>query len=475
MGTVYQALDPDIQRRVAIKVLHPHLLDSPQGPALRERFRREAQAAARCHHPNIITVFDLSQDKGTSFIVTELVEGEELRGFLESGTRFARQEIGLIIGSVLNGLGAAHAQNIVHRDIKPSNILLLDDGSVKIADFGVARLEDSDLTLAGFMVGTPGYMSPEALRGEVVDQRSDLYSTGVILLELLTGKRANLNPLNERDFDEQLKILIAEIQPPIDPSLQAVLNQALAPDPERRFATASDFSASLNQAMGLMNLINEPLGTTLAETLTVCRTWILESENRPQQAQFLPDLQPTTSKSDRLLASKRSSLIHNKSKQPGWHPETLHRLEQDLATWLGPMTPHIIKRAASQHTSFGALIAELSQAVGNPEEKALFIRRAHQSLAQDSSQSGSATSRTSLDQPGLSQLGPSVHAAPITEDERARITAALAKFLGPLATTLITHCIPKAASRNELEQLLAANIPNSQDRLAFFDALKQRP
>lgn len=441
MGTVYQGFDPDINRQVAIKVLHPHLLDSPQGPALRERFRREAQAAARCHHPNIITVFDLSQDQGTSFIVTELVEGEELKGFLESGTRFARQEIGLIIGSVLNGLGAAHAQNIVHRDIKPSNILLLDDGSVKIADFGVARLEDSNLTLAGFMVGTPGYMSPEALRGAMVDQRSDLYSTGVILLELLTGKRANLNPLNERDFDEQLNILIAGIQPAIDPALDAVLNQALAPDPERRFATASDFSASLNQAMGLMDLINKPLGTTLAET----------------------------------LAGKRSSLIHNKNKQPGWHPETLHRLEQDLATWLGPMTPHIIKRAASKHTSFGALIAELSQAVGNPEEKALFIHRAHQSLAQDSSQSGTATSRTSLDQPGLNQLGLSVHAAPITEDERARITAALAKFLGPLATTLITRCISKAASRNELEQLLAANIPNSQDRLAFFDALKQRP
>lgn len=435
MGTVYQALDPDIQRRVAIKVLHPHLLDTSQGAALRERFRREAQAAARCHHPNIVTLFDLGREKDTDFIVSELIEGDELKSFLESGTRFSLQEIGLIIGGVLKGLAGAHAQGIVHRDIKPGNILLLNEGSVKIADFGVARLEASDLTLAGFMIGTPGYMSPEALRGEVVDQRADLYSTGVILLELLSGQRAKLNPLNDHEFDETLKAIVSGITPALDPALLAVVHQALAIDPQRRFASANDFATALTQAMGLISLMDESLSMTLSETLIGQRPHLTNSTN-----------------------------ANNTNAQPSWSQETLEQLGHVLATWLGPMAPRLIKHAASTKTTASSLIEELAKTVTDPEEKALFIQRARQSLALDSTHGGSNTR--------LGGSSPTRHPAHITQDELTRLQGALTKYLGPMAAALIRRSIPKVSSRQELEQLLAENIPDTSERQAFLAEIK---
>jgi serine/threonine-protein kinase len=427
MGTVYQGFDPDIERRVAIKVLHPHLLDSEQGPALRERFRREAQAAARCLHPNIVTVFELGQDQGADFIVSELIEGEELKVFLESGTNFSRQEIGLITGGVLKALAAAHAQGIVHRDIKPANILLLDDGNIKVADFGVARLQSSDLTLAGFMVGTPGYMSPEALRGEVVDQRADLYSTGVVLLELLTGKRARLTPLAEQQHRALVDEMLSQSATPIDPALQALVHKALAPEMTQRFATANDFASALFQALGLGSLMDESLSAQLSTTLT----------------------------------DQRTQLPAKSTRQQSWNPELLSQLEKDLRTWLGPMAPHLLKAAASKNTTASGLIDTLASGIKNNEEKALCIAQLHKSLAQSSTTEAAAA---------LQGSGTSLNMA---DAELARLRTSLARYLGPMAGTIIQRNQRKTTDRNELIALLAEAIPNSQDRHAFLKELGQ--
>ena len=174
MGIVYLAHDPDIDRSVAIKVLHPQYDDPAEGRAMQDRFRREAQAAARCLHSNIVAVFDLGVDAGRNYIVMEYVRGEALRYFLKNDYRFSLGESLHIIAQVLEGLAVAHRFGVVHRDIKPANIILLDSGAVKVADFGVARVAGSDLTLDGNMIGTPSYMSPEGLRGQTVDQRADL-------------------------------------------------------------------------------------------------------------------------------------------------------------------------------------------------------------------------------------------------------------------------------------------------------------
>lgn len=429
MGTVYQGLDPDIQRPVAIKLLHPHLLNSTEGPALRERFRREAQAAARCLHPNIVTVFELGHADNTDFIVSELIEGEDLKSYLESGTRFSLQEIGLIIGGLLKGLAAAHAQGIVHRDIKPANILLLDQGSVKVADFGIARLQASDLTLAGFMVGSPGYMSPECLRGEDVDLRTDLYSTGVVLLELLTGEKARLNPLaDDQDFEIQLKEMLAKAtDPTIGHALQSLLYKALARDPAGRFASATDFATALAKALDIGSLQDETLMGGLSETLIRQRPQLPEKTSKPQS----------------------------------WSPELLKQLEQELTTWLGPIAPRLVKSAASRYSNSDSLIEALASNIGNAEEKERFKQQIGKSISQSSISSNESIKLQGQD----SQTGTGFA---LTDEEFTAIRTRLANYLGPMAATLIRRCIPKASNQQELLQRLAEQIPNANDQASFL-------
>ncbi|HHH45674.1 MAG TPA: serine/threonine protein kinase, partial [Thiotrichales bacterium] len=189
MGQVYLCHDPVIDRQVAVKILHPHILADRHADEMRNRFRREARAAARCQHPNIVTVYDVGDHEGRDYIVMEYVQGEELRFFLERGERLGDAERLYIVREVLEALGFAHARGVVHRDVKPANIILTDEGGVKVADFGVARIDRSDLTQAGSLMGTPTYMAPEGLRGEPVGPSGDLYSVGMVLFELVTGRR----------------------------------------------------------------------------------------------------------------------------------------------------------------------------------------------------------------------------------------------------------------------------------------------
>src|SRR4051794_37603982 len=173
MGVVYRAHDPVIDRPVAIKLVHADLLDGGDRTDFLARFKREAQAAGRCIHPNIVTVYDYS-DGMPPFLVMEFVEGRDLQGVLRSRGRLGPPEALPILMQVLRGLGHAHAAGVVHRDVKPANIMLPGGGVVKITDFGVARLGRHSMTHAGAIVGTPSYMAPEQLRGVGVDARSDL-------------------------------------------------------------------------------------------------------------------------------------------------------------------------------------------------------------------------------------------------------------------------------------------------------------
>lgn len=161
MGVVYEGFDPDIERRVAIKILHPHLVTDRSGGEFLERFKREAKSAARCIHPNIVMVLEYGQDQDMPYIVMEFVEGSSLQEIVKSGRGIALQKSLSIISQLLKALHAAHNLEIVHRDIKSANVMILrDGGSVKLADFGIARVAESpDLTMTGAVVGTPKYLS----------------------------------------------------------------------------------------------------------------------------------------------------------------------------------------------------------------------------------------------------------------------------------------------------------------------------
>jgi len=189
MGVVYRGKDPFIGRTVAIKTITGNFTDNPD---LLERFYREARAAGGLQHPNIVTIYDMGEDNGTPYIAMELLEGDDLSHMVEKEKEEGGQnplpasiKLNYIV-QVCRALEFAHKRNIVHRDIKPGNIVVTNDGTVKVVDFGIARLTDTSSTSSGMLIGTIDYMSPEQIRGEKVDGRSDIWAVGVMMYEILT-------------------------------------------------------------------------------------------------------------------------------------------------------------------------------------------------------------------------------------------------------------------------------------------------
>ena len=191
MGKVYRAHDPILDRPVALKTVSPALLTSKDTLA---RFQREARAAARLQHPNIVTIFELGEVEGTHYIAMELVEGMDLGEAMAPPDRFTVEQRVRMVVDICRGLDFAHKMGVIHRDVKPANIRLTRDGAVKILDFGIARFRgsettDPNLTQAGLVLGTPSYLSPELVQGAKVDHHADMWAVGVILYEMLTGRR----------------------------------------------------------------------------------------------------------------------------------------------------------------------------------------------------------------------------------------------------------------------------------------------
>ena len=258
MGEVYRALDTRLDREVAIKVLPA---DFANDPDRLKRFEQEARATSALNHPNILTVYDIGTHEGAPFIVAELLDGEELRAQLEEGA-IAPKKVIEYARQIADGLAAAHEKGIVHRDLKPENLFVTKDGRVKILDFGLAKLKpqkltggvDSEgetmkpLTNPGVVMGTVGYMSPEQVRGETVDHRSDLFSFGLILFEMLCGERA----FHRETMAETMTAILKEDPPElsetnakISPALDKIVRRCLEKKPERRFHSAHDLGFAL--------------------------------------------------------------------------------------------------------------------------------------------------------------------------------------------------------------------------------------
>ena len=253
MGLVYEGRDPNLDRRVAIKTIKVENLSEEEAAEYEVRFRTEARSAARLQHPNIVSVYDSDRDIDIAYLVMEFIQGEDLKHHLDKGVRYSLEQAAGIMNDLLSALDYAHRQNIVHRDVKPANLLIEPSGRVKLTDFGVARIQDSGeaTRTQGTMVGTLKYMSPEQVQGLPVDSRSDLFAAGIVLYQLLTGKR----PFDGvGDYDIIQQIISKPVVPPssFSPNLPRqiddVIARALEKSRDRRYPTAQEFNAALQAA-----------------------------------------------------------------------------------------------------------------------------------------------------------------------------------------------------------------------------------
>jgi serine/threonine-protein kinase len=251
MGDVYLVRDTVINRQAALKTIRPDTdLDPKQIIEMRQRFYREAQTAGKLNHPHIVTVYDVGEDLGMSYIVMEFVEGQTLTQWMKK-QRLSVPQIKHVVYHAGLGLAYAHEQGVFHRDVKPDNIMLSTTGGVKVMDFGIARVVESSLTKTGSVMGTPAYMSPEQVHGEKVDGRSDIFSLGVIVYELLTGRKpfkGDTMPALMFAIMKEEAPLPTAIEKTIHPAWDEILKKALAKKRDERYATVKEFVTAVRDA-----------------------------------------------------------------------------------------------------------------------------------------------------------------------------------------------------------------------------------
>jgi eukaryotic-like serine/threonine-protein kinase len=290
MGTVYKAFDPLLRRTVAVKLISAVLDDKPE---MRERFFREARAAGQLSHKNIIVIYDLGEEKGQPFLAMEYLSGAALAARMTGAGRLPVARAVNVMIDVCHALEYAHARGVVHRDITPANIFITDADEVKLLDFGLAHLVSSELTRSETVMGTANYMSPEQVRGERVDRRADIFAVGVVLYEVLAGRKA----FEGDSFANTLFKVLEGVPPPLqtlDPTLPGpvvgVVDRALAKRREERYQTAAE----------------------MLHDLTVCRQWILDPL-RPasilSMAPTVATMRPATGTKDPVVATPPQSVV----------------------------------------------------------------------------------------------------------------------------------------------------------------------
>jgi serine/threonine protein kinase len=444
MGIVYQGYDPHIQRTVAIKTVRKDLVDKELTAQFLSRFKNEARAAGRLHHPNIVGIYEYGEDEAVAFIAMEFVDGTGLREYLDRKVHFEFGQLVNIMAQLLQALEFAHGHGVVHRDIKPANLIMTAMGELKVADFGIARIDTSELTMDGTVLGTPSYMSPEQCMGRPSDHRSDLFSAAVVFYELLAGEKPFIGSLEALMY----QICTVEPRPPsqvaklaLPAAVDTLFAKALAKSPDARFQQARDFRLALWQALG-----NVAPSDATAD-LTVLN---LPSFPKPPP-----------------LAAK------------AWDDTVLTTAEKDLARFVGPLAKLLVRKAAAQTSDVGELYTILSTNIGDLQERRRFISEPH------AAEAIALASRSGLKTGGRTGTG-SGHADRSTPDRQETMhsgrtavshplepafvdatVARLAVYLGPIAKFVAKKAAAQAKSPEEFVRIVASHI-GTQDRGAFL-------
>jgi serine/threonine protein kinase len=431
MGQIFKAHDPDIGRPVAIKLISTELMSSASRAEYIKRFRREAQAAARCAHPNIVAIYDFALHEGQPFIAMEFVHGVSLRQALDAAPVMAVPDAVRIILQVLDALASAHEEGVVHQDVKPANIMLTPDMRVKVADFGICRFVNMEVTITTSSMGTPNYMSPEQCRGGPVDGRSDLFAAGATLFEMVAGEHAfpgrNVAEVTHRIQNEPLPMLPAPVRA-VAPRLQLVLERAMGKQPEDRFDTGYEMAEALRQVLGGRRGDEEE--STRVSPMPVAGD--APSQKAPA------DARPGT--------------------EPRLDADTLLALEHKLTDYVGPIARILVRTTSGRSRSVADLCSQLALSIADGAEREQFRRevnlliRSRSAVADGASPPGAGTARS--------------HRLP--EHELERVQEALAQYIGPIARVLVRRATADASSVEALWLSLSNHIESPAERSAFL-------
>jgi serine/threonine-protein kinase len=446
MGAVYKAFDPDIKRPVAIKSIRWDLLQEG-GPAgsIGARFRNEAQAAGRLAHPGIVAVYEYGQSNDCAFIAMEYVEGCDLREYFARKTAFKEADIVSIMVQLLDALGHAHERSVWHRDIKPANLIIMNDGRLKIADFGIARIQASDITQTFPLMGTHGYIAPEMYGGQGVDHRADVFAAGAVMYQLMAGKPPFDGPAEKVMFkvcNEAPASLIADDRSGRWAPYDAVVMKALAKAPEARFQTASSFRDAILAAYA------QPVDATVSEATVIVSSGAGHSSRD----------------AGRSSTAKAGPGSGSTGWPPGWDPGTLGSVENRLARVVGPMARVLVRRAARTCTDLDALLHILADRL-DIEDRQAFLASAPTGSAKATE--GRSPARSAPEQ-ALANSGAGAEQKGLGSWQIERAAQLLATYIGPAARMIVKHASDRTSDPEQFYRLVAARIPSEPDREAFL-------
>ena len=461
MGTVYKGFDPHIHRAVAIKTIHRELLgDSTATDSMAARFRNEAKAVGRIAHPGVVAIYDFGEDGDVTFIAMEFVDGRTLDDILGVPQMLSEANVLAIMDQLLEALSVAHAQGVWHRDIKPANLIVTKQGQVKLTDFGIARLEDANLTQVSSMIGTPAYMAPEQFTGTGIDHRADLFACGVLLYRMLTGRRAFTGAT------EQVMYKILNEQPPA-PSIvtngarpaafDAIVARAMAKKPSERYPDALAMRAALQA------LSRAPASASSKATV------ILPLPPRDGEPAAAPNVSPSVVSpsvaSPREVPAPRDPVLASGAgaTSSAWDPAELSRIERALATHVGPMARVMVREAARNHADADSLTTAVARHIQEEGKRRQFL---------DAARGGSQVTPVPAPAAALSSgaapipQAPAPAADPLSEDFKAKVLQIVTRKMGPIARVMVKRSADASGgSQVRFVQALLETIPEA-DRWA---------
>ena len=469
MGVVYKGFDPVIKRVIAVKTVRRDLLeDDERAEWMTARFRNEAQAAGRLTHPAIVGVYDYGEDERFAYIVMEYVEGNSLRQYFTRGTRFAEADAVSVMVQLLDALHHAHELGVVHRDVKPSNLIITSNGKLKVADFGIARLESTNLTQTGAVMGTPGYMAPEQYLGEAIDRRVDIFAAGVVFYQLLTGR----TPFSGGTEAAVMHKVCNEDAVPVsqvegnarwalyDPILACAMAKSAArpvPHPARVQDARVTAHAGPGGGAGwgqnnITEIVRAPAGDPSASS---------GGRGTPVRTGPTPTSSGTGSTPTPVTGPPPT----------GWDANVLSGIERELARFVGPLAKVMVRRAAKQVDDVHALRQLLAAELGSETERAAFLREEPASSGRGGRPitaprgTGSPPTRTMA----------IARNAPVTPELLEQSTQVLLTFIGPIARVAVRRAAAQAPDREQLFLALAEHVTRPDEQARFLKALAQLP